>query len=264
MARTSAFDLLSHIYPMAGHNKWSKVKHIKAVVDAKRGKIFSKFSKEITIATKLGGANPDMNPRLRTAILAAKAQNMPNDNIDRAIKKGNGELEGAIPDEALYEAYGPGGTAFLIEVITDNRNRAAADLRTLLNKNQGTFADAGSVAYQFQRRGEIRFGMESMNEETATELALNCGAEDVTDDGVDWIFSTAVDQLFQVGNALRDAGREPTSQRLIYQAVNSIFIDDLETARQVVHLHDVLSDYDDTQNVYSNFDLSDEVTDHLS
>jgi len=263
-APQGVFELQFLFYHMAGHNKWSKVKHIKAVVDAKRGKVFSKFSKEITIATKLGGANPDMNPRLRTAILAAKAQNMPNDNIDRAIKKGNGELEGAIPDEALYEAYGPGGTAFLIEVITDNRNRSAADLRTLLNKNQGTFADAGSVAYQFQRRGEVRVGMEGMDEDIVTELALNCGAEDVTDDGLDWIFYTAVDQLFQVGNALRDTGQEPRSQALIYLASNTLILDDVETARQVVHLHDVLSDYDDTQHVYSNFDLSDEVADHLS
>jgi YebC/PmpR family DNA-binding regulatory protein len=249
---------------MAGHNKWSKVKHIKAVVDAKRGKVFSKFSKEITIATKLGGSNPDMNPRLRTAILAAKAQNMPNDNIDRAIKKGAGELEGTIPDEALYEAYGPSGTAFLIEVITDNRNRAAADLRTLLGKNHGTFADAGSVAYQFQRKGEIRLPETSFDEDTATELALESGADDVTSDGQDWIFYTAVESLFLVGSALKAQGHEPTAQALVYVPENTLMLTEIETAKQVVHLHDILSDYDDTQNVYSNFDISDEIADSLS
>ena len=249
---------------MAGHNKWSKVKHIKAVVDAKRGKIFSKFSKEITIAAKLGGANPDMNPRLRTAILAAKAQNMPNDNIDRAIKKGTGELEGAIPEEALYEAYGPGGTAFLIEVVTDNRNRSAADLRSLLNKNNGTFADAGSVAYQFQRKGEIRIPLSTLDEDRATELALEAGAADVTSDGEDWIFYTSIEDLFQVGSALKNLGHEPRSQNLVYVAENNLLLSDLEIARQVVHLHEVLSDYDDTQNVYANFDIDDEIADSLA
>ncbi len=249
---------------MAGHNKWSKVKHIKAVVDAKRGKVFSKFSKEITIAAKLGGGNPDMNPRLRSAILAARAQNMPNDNIDRAIKKGTGEIEGAIPEEALYEAYGPGGTAFLIEVVTDNRNRAAADLRTLLNKNHGTFADAGSVSYQFKRKGEIRLPAGAFDEEAATEHALECGADDVVMDGDDWVFYTAVENLFQAGSSLKDKGHEPRAQSLIYTAENTLLLDDLEVAKQVVQLYDALNDYDDTQNVHSNFDIADEIADSLS
>ncbi len=248
---------------MAGHNKWSKVKHIKAVVDAKRGKAFSKFSKEITIAAKLGGGNPDMNPRLRSAILAARAQNMPNDNIDRAIKKGTGEIEGAIPEEALYEAYGPGGTAFLIEVVTDNRNRAAADLRSLLNKNHGTFADAGSVSYQFKRKGEVRLPTAALDEDSATELALECGAEDVTSDGEDWIFYTAVEELFQVGAALKDKGHEPRSQNLVYVADNPLVLTEVDVAKQVIQLHDALNDYDDTQNVHSNFDITDEVADLL-
>lgn len=248
---------------MAGHNKWSKVKHIKAVVDAKRGKVFSKFSKEITIAAKLGGGSTDMNPRLRSAVLAARAQNMPNDNIERAIKKGTGEIEGAIPEEALYEAYGPGGTAFLIEVVTDNRNRAAADLRALLNKNHGTFADAGSVSYQFKRKGEIRLPASAMDEDLATELALECGAEDVSTDGEDWVFYTAVEALFQVGSALKDKGHEPRSQNLVYLAENSLLLSELDIAKQVVQLHDALNDYDDTQNVHSNFDIDDEIADQL-
>ncbi len=248
---------------MAGHNKWSKVKHIKAVVDAKRGKVFSKFSKEITIAARLGGGDPGMNPRLRSAVLAARAQNMPNDNIERAIKKGTGEIEGAIPEEALYEAYGPGGTAFLIEVVTDNRNRAAADLRSLLNKNHGTFADAGSVSYQFQRKGEIRLPESAFDEDTATEFALECGADDVTSDGEDWIFYTAVEDLFQVGAALKDKGHEPRGQNLVYTANTPLLLTDLDLAKQVVRLHDALNDYDDTQNVYSNFDIADEIADSL-
>ncbi len=248
---------------MAGHNKWSKVKHIKAVVDAKRGKVFSKFSKEITIAAKLGGGSTDMNPRLRSAVLAARAQNMPNDNIERAIKKGTGEIEGAIPEEALYEAYGPAGTAFLIEVVTDNRNRAAADLRSLLNKNHGTFADAGSVSYQFKRKGEIRLPAAAFDEDTATELALECGAEDVITDGGDWIFYTAVEELFQVGGALKDKGHEARSQTLVYTPDNTLLLTDLDTAKQVVQLHDALNDYDDTQIVHSNFDIADEIADLL-
>lgn len=248
---------------MAGHNKWSKIKRLKAVVDSKRGAVFSKFSKEITIAAKLGGTNPDMNPRLRSAILAAKAQNMPNDNIDRAVKKGSGDLGGAIPDEALYEAYGPGGTAFLIEVVTDNRNRAAADLRVLLNKNHGTFADAGSVSYQFERKGEIRLPESAFDEDVATELALECGADDVTSDGSDWIFYSPVESLFVVGTAFKDKGHEPRSQVLVYVADNSLLLCDTEIAKQVINLQEVLSDYDDTQNVYSNFDISDEIAEQL-
>jgi YebC/PmpR family DNA-binding regulatory protein len=248
---------------MAGHNKWSKVKHIKAVVDAKRGKVFSKFSKEITIAAKLGGSNPDMNPRLRTAILAAKAQNMPNDNIERAVKKGTGELEGAIPEEALYEAYGPAGTAFLIEVVTDNKNRSAADIRSLLNKNGGTFADAGSVAYQFERRGEIRLPAGDFDEERATELALEAGADDVTSDGDSWIFYTPLDSLFTVGAALKELGHEPAGQSLVYVPANNLLLTDADTARQAARLHDILSDYDDTQNVFCNFDIADEIAEML-
>jgi YebC/PmpR family DNA-binding regulatory protein len=248
---------------MAGHNKWSKIKRLKAVVDSKRGAVFSKFSKEITIATKLGGSNADMNPRLRSAILAAKGANMPNDNIDRAVKKGSVDLGGARPDEALYEAYGPAGTAFLIEVVTDNRNRAAADLRVLLNKNHGTFADAGSVSYQFHRKGEIRLPESTFDEDTATELALECGADDVTSDGQDWIFYTAVESLFTVGSALKEKGHEPRSQALVYVAENMLLLSDLDTAKQVIHLHEVLTDYDDTQNVYSNFDISDDIADSL-
>jgi YebC/PmpR family DNA-binding regulatory protein len=249
---------------MAGHNKWSKVKHIKAVVDVKRGKVFSKLAKEITVAVKHGGPNPDLNARLRSAILAARAANVPNDNIDRAIKKGSGELGGAALEEITYEGYGPGGVAMMIEVVTDNRNRAANDLRTLLGKNGGTFADAGSVAYLFTRRGEIRIDRAALSEDAMTELALEAGAEDIDSDGQDWIICTATDQLFQVGNLLRDKGLTLKSQILTYQPSTTVTIDDVEVGKSLIKLYDLLDDYDDTQNVHANFEIADEIADSLS
>lgn len=249
---------------MAGHNKWSKIKRTKAVLDAKRGNVFSKLAKEITIAAKHGGSNPDLNARLRSAILAARAANAPNDNIERAIKKGSGELGGTTIEEITYEAYGPGGIAFMIEVVTDNRNRAANDLRLLLSKNSGTFAEIGSVAYQFSRRGEIRLTKGTLTEDAIMELALDAGADDVQDDGDDWVIYTPTDQLFQVVGALREKGVTTTSQKLIYQPNTSITLTDLDVARSVIKIYDLLDDYDDTQNVHSNFEIADEIADALS
>lgn len=248
---------------MAGHNKWSKVKHIKGAADAKRSKIFSKLSKEISIAAKAGG-NPDMNARLRSAILAAKAQNMPNDTIDRAVKKGTGELGGAAIEEAVYEGYGPGGVALLIEIATDNRNRAAGDLRNLFTKNNGVFADAGSVAYLFARRGEIRLGKAGLSEDAAMEMALEAGADDVQDDGDDWVIYTATDRLFAVAAALKERNVAVKSQKLIYQPSTTVSVTDADTAKQVVRLYDALDDYEDTQQVNANFEIPDEIMAGLS
>jgi YebC/PmpR family DNA-binding regulatory protein len=248
---------------MAGHNKWSKIKRTKAVIDAKRGNIFSKLAKEITLAARAGGGNPDLNARLRSAIIAAKAQNTPNDNIDRAVKKGTGELAGAAIEEIVYEGYGPGGVAFLLEVATDNRNRAAADLRSLYLKNHGNFADAGSVAYLFTRRGEIRADMATLSEDQATELALEADADDVTNDGDDWIFYTATDRLFQVAATLKEKGATPKSPKYIYQPGTIITLSDPDIARQVIRLHDVLDEYDDTQNAYANFEIDDSIAEQL-
>lgn len=244
---------------MAGHNKWSKVKHIKAVVDAKKGKVFSKFSKELTLAAKQGGSNPELNARLRTAILNARAQNMPMDNIERAIKKGAGELEGATLEEIVYEGYGPGGVAMLIEVVTDNRNRSVNDLRVIFSKNGGTFADAGSVAYLFARIGEIRLDKAALTEDQAMELALEAGADDVHDGGDEWVVTTATDQLFQVGSALQAKGVSPKSQTLTYQPSTTIEIGDPQTAKALMKLYDALDDYDDTQNLHANFEIDDDV-----
>lgn len=249
---------------MAGHNKWSKVKHIKAVVDVRRGKVFSKHSKEITLAAKEGGGNPDLNARLRAAIIAARAGNMPNDKIDRAVKKGTGELEGAELVEIVYEGYGPGGVAMLVEVVTDNRNRSAQDMRTLFSKNEGTFADAGSVAYLFSRRGEVRIPGSELDEVSAMELAMEAGAEDVVEGGDEWIYFSDIGQLFSVGAALKDKGHEPTSQKLIYHPSTTVTITDVDAGMRLLKLHEALDDYDDTQNVFANFEISDEIADDLA
>ncbi|MDZ4404145.1 YebC/PmpR family DNA-binding transcriptional regulator [Prosthecobacter sp.] len=248
---------------MAGHNKWSKIKRGKAIVDAKRGNAFSKLAKEITLAAKHGGGSPDANARLRSAILAARAANVPNDNIDRAIKKGTGELAGAQLEEILYEAYAPGGVAMMIEIVTDNRNRSANDIRTLLSKNNGTFADAGSVAYLFKRRGEIRLDKAAATEDQVIEQALEAGAEDIQEDSDDWTIYTATDQLFQVGSALREKGLTPRAQNLIYQPQTTVTISDVDTAKSLIRLYDILDDYDDSQNIHANFEIDDAIADQL-
>ena len=248
---------------MAGHNKWSKIKRGKAITDAKRGNAFSKLAKEITLAAKSGGGSPDMNARLRSAILAARAANVPNDNIDRAIKKGTGEIAGAALEEILYEAYGPGGVAMMIEIVTDNRNRSANDVRVLLSKNSGTFADSGSVAYMFQRRGEIRLDKAAASEDQLMEAALDAGADDIADEGDDWVVYTPTDKLFQVANALRDKNITSRSQQLIYQPQTIVTISDVATAKSLIKLYDILDDYDDTQHVHANFEIDDAIADQL-
>jgi YebC/PmpR family DNA-binding regulatory protein len=248
---------------MAGHNKWSKIKRTKAVIDAKRGNAFSKLAKELTLAAKAGGGSPDTNARLRSAITAAKAANVPNDNIDRAIKKGTGELASAALEEVLYEAYAPGGVAMMIEIVTDNRNRSANDVRVLLSKNNGTFADSGSVAYMFQRRGEIRLDKPAATEDQLMEIALDAGADDIVDDGDDWVVYTPTEKLFQVANALRDKNISSRSQKLIYQPQTTVTITDVATAKSLIKLYDILDDYDDTQHVHANFEIDDAIADQL-
>jgi YebC/PmpR family DNA-binding regulatory protein len=249
---------------MAGHNKWSKIKRTKGVLDARRGKIFSKLAKEITVAAKIGGGDAGMNPRLRSAILAAKAQNMPNDNIDRAIKKGTGEMEGEQYEELVYEGYAPGGVAVIIEVATDNRNRTAADLRRIFTKNAGNLASSGSVSYMFHRKGQITVPVENASEEKLIETVLEVGAEDVASDGEHHMITTPPDQLFAVGETLKEAGIEPDSQKLTYIPDNSIAISDATIASQIVRLCDALEDCDDVQSVHANFDLSEDVMAQIS
>jgi len=244
---------------MSGHNKWSKVKHIKGAADAKRSKLFSKLAKEITVAARDGGGDPDLNARLRQAVTNAKKQSLPGDTIERAIKKGTGEIEGVSYEEACYEGFGAGGIALIVEVITDNKNRSFADLRTLFSKNNGNLGEPNSVSHMFDRKGEIKLSEESSDEEEVMLLAIEAGAEDVVNDDELYYVITANDKLSMVANAISASGAQIESQKLIYVPKTTESVRDLSTARQVLRLFAALDDYDDTQNVYGNFDI----TEHL-
>lgn len=248
---------------MAGHNKWSKVKHIKAKEDAKKGKIFAKCSHEISLAAKSGG-DPDLNPRLRMAIDFAKSVSMPKDNIDRAIKKGTGELGGEAIQEITYEGYGPQGTAFVIEVATDNLNRSASDIRTIFNKNGGSIGTPGSVAYQFDRKGEINFSAQ-LSEDDAMELAMECEAEDIApaDEENCWVMTTEPASLAAAAQALASRGHTPTSQQLVLIPQNPTLISSADLARSVIRLYELLDDYNDSMNVFTNFDIAPEILEQL-
>ena len=249
---------------MAGHNKWSKVKHIKARVDAIKGRVFSKCAHEIALAARAGGGDPGANARLRTAIDNAKAVSMPKDNIDRAIKKGTGELGGEMIQEITYEGYGPAGIAFLIEMATDNLNRTAQDIRTIFSKNSGTVATPGSVSYQFDRKGEIRINAAEIPEDKIMDTAIEAGADDVQSDSDEHLILTAANELGTVANLLRGAGLNLASEKLISIPQNPSVISDLTIARQVLKLHDLLDDYPDTLNVFTNFEVADEILDQLA
>ncbi|MHA3770676.1 YebC/PmpR family DNA-binding transcriptional regulator [Verrucomicrobiota bacterium sgz303538] len=250
---------------MAGHSKWSKVKHIKGPLDLKRGQLFSKLAKEISVAAKLGGGDPDANPRLRTAILAARAQSMPNDNIDRAIKRGTGDGgDSGHLEELVYEGYAPGGVALIIEVATDNKNRTAADLRLIFSKGHGNLASSGSVSYMFKRKGQITVPKAVASEDKVLEVALDAGAEDVSADETHHIIITAHDQLYAVGETLKKAGIEPDSQKLTYLPDTTVQITDESTAAQVIRLCETLEDNDDVQHVHANFDVTEDVIAKIS
>jgi len=248
---------------MAGHNKWSKVKHIKARVDAIKGRVFSKCSHEIALAARAGGGDPAGNARLRSAIDNAKSVSMPKDNIDRAIKKGTGELGGDAIQEVAYEGYGPSGIAFIVEMATDNLNRSAADIRSIFTKNGGSVATQGSVSYQFDRKGEIHIPADAIDEDALMETAINAGADDVQSDEDEHILLTAPNELGTVANNLRAAGLPVTSEKLVSIAQNPSVVTDLPIARQVLKLYEILDDYPDTVNVFTNFEVADEILDQL-
>ena len=241
---------------MSGHSKWATIKHAKGAADAKRGQLFTKFIKEISIAARMGGGDPNSNPRLRTAIIKARASNMPKDNIERAIKKGTGELGGATYEELVYEGYGAGGVAVLVEVLTDNKNRAAADVRNIFNKSGGNLGVSGSVARMFQRKGTIEFDAEKVSEDELMEVALEAGADDiVNEDGIITV-TTAADAFATVADALAEKGFESLSGEVgmipdMYTAV------DADTASKIAKLINRLEDNDDVQNVYSNVEYPD-------
>jgi YebC/PmpR family DNA-binding regulatory protein len=239
---------------MSGHSKWATIKHKKGLADSKRGQVFTKLIKEISIAARMGGGDPEGNPRLRTVILKARAANMPKDNIDRAIKKGTGELEGVNYEELTYEAYAPGGVAILIEVLTDNKNRAAADVRNILTRSGGSLATSGAVSRLFKRKGIITFDGEKYTEDQIMEAALDGGAEDVAEsDGVIEVTTTPED-FETVLNALNAKQFEPLSAEIsmIPEAEVSL---DADATSKVVKLIDRLEENDDVQNVYSNVEI---------
>jgi len=249
---------------MAGHSKWSKVKRFKGALDAKRGKTFSKSSKEIIVAARMGGGDLSLNPRLRTAVLTARAQNMPNNTIDRAIRKGTGEIEGGIIEELVYEGYGPGGVAIIVETVTDNKNRTVQDVRSIFSKNHGNLAASGAVSYIFKRKGQIVVAKSSVDEDKLLEITLKVGAEDLVSDEDLYVVTTPHDQLYQVGEAVKNAGINIESQKLTFIPDTIVAVTDEELASQVLRLCDVLEDNDDVQSVHSNFDISDKLLTKLS
>ena len=239
---------------MSGHSKWATIKHAKGAADAKRGQLFTKFIKEISIAARMGGGDPSSNPRLRTAMLKARAANMPKDNIERAIKKGTGELGGSVFEEKIYEGYGPGGVAVLVEVLTDNNNRAAANVRNIFSKSGGNLGATGSVSYMFNRKGVIEYDAEAVNEDELMEAGLEAGAEDIAaEDGVIAVTTDPAD-FEKVLEFLQGKGYESVSAEIsmVPDTYSSL---DADTTRKVLKLIDRLEEDDDVQNVYSNIDI---------
>ena len=242
---------------MSGHSKWHTIKHKKGALDAKRGKIFTKLIKEITVAARTGGSgDPDSNARLRKAVSDAKGQNMPNDTIDRAIKRGTGELEGAQYDEVLYEGYGPNGVAVMVEAMTDNRNRTVAEIRHIFSKNGGNMGESGSVGWMFDKKGYIVVDKEAKSEDELFEIAIEAGADDMQDDGDVFEIFTAPDAFEGVLEAVKKAGIEPQAAEVSMIPQNYIKLEGLE-AKQMMKLYDALDDNDDVQKVYANFDIDD-------
>jgi YebC/PmpR family DNA-binding regulatory protein len=239
---------------MSGHSKWHTIKHKKGAADAKRGQIFTKLIKEISISARLGGGDPESNPRLRTVILKAKASNMPKDNIDRAIKKGTGELEGVSYEEILYEAYGPGGVAMLIEILTDNKNRAAAEIRNLLNKGGGSLGAAGSVAYLFKRKGLLTYDASKYKEDDILAVALEAGAEDVSSDSDSIEVTTSPEDFENVVKALEAAGFEHSMAEIARVADTSVTLDNDKT-QKALRLVENLEEHEDVQNVATNLEI---------
>jgi len=243
---------------MSGHSKWSKIKHGKAKEDAKRGKIFSKLNREIMICARNGGGDPAFNPRLRTIIATAKSVNMPGDNIERAIKKGTGELDGVSFEEATYEGYGPGGVAIMVDVLTDNKNRTVAAIRHTMNKYNGNLGENGCVAWNFDTKGVILVPSSQVSEEALLDAALEAGAEDISDEGDTLEVVTAPNDVMDVKEALEASGIAVESAEITRLPKNPINVDD-KTAESALKLMEALEDDDDVQHVYSNFDISEEV-----
>ena len=245
---------------MSGHSKWSTIKHRKAAQDAKRGKVFTKLIKELTIAARMGGSELDANPRLRTAVANAKSQSMPKDNIDRAIKKGAGELDGSIYEEIIYEGYGPHNVAIIVEVMTDNRNRTIASIRHAFHKCNGDLGSANSVQYMFDRMGSIMIGKTVIEEDLLTELIIEAGGDDINSENPDaYQIITSPAEFDHVRSYLEEKDVLMLSAGVIWNPQNRVEIDDAKKAEQVIKLIDILEDDEDVNSVHSNFDISENV-----
>ena len=247
---------------MSGHSKWSSIKHKKAATDAKRGKIFTKLIKEITVSARMGGGDVDANPRLRAAIQAAKSENMPKDNIERAIKKGTGELEGVNYEESVYEGYGPGGAAVLIESLTDNKNRTVADIRHIFSKAGGNMGESGCVAWMFDKKGYIAIENKAVDEEALMEAALDAGAEDIREDDSNFEVITAPEDFETVKSAIDSASIPYLVAEVTMLPQTTTYLKGRE-AEQMVKLMEALEDCDDVQKVYTNADIPEEIVNSI-
>jgi YebC/PmpR family DNA-binding regulatory protein len=239
---------------MSGHSKWATIKHKKGALDAKRGKIFTRLIKEITVAAKAGGGDVDSNPRLRTAVAAAKAENMPADNIKRAIQRGTGELPGALYEEITFEGYGPGGVALIVEVTTDNRNRTVSEIRHMFGKNGGNLGETGSVGWMFHKKGYIVIPKTAAKEDDLMGIVLEAGGDDIRDDGENWEVMTEPAAFEAVLNAVKQAKIETTMAEVSLLPQNYIKLEG-SAANQMIRLLEAIEDHDDVQHVYSNFDV---------
>jgi len=248
---------------MSGHSKWSSIKHRKGKEDARRGKIFTKLIKEITVAARMGGGDPAGNPRLRQAIAAAKAENMPKENIDRAIKKGTGELPGVSYEEATFEGYGPGGVAVLVEILSDNRKRTVADIRHIFSKHAGNLGEAGCVSWMFDKKGLIVFEKDKVDEEKLMDLALDAGAQDVRETEKEYEVITDPAEFEGAKKRLEEANLKPTYAEVSMVPQSTVRLTGKE-AQQMLRLMEGLEDSDDVQHVYANFDIADEEMERLS
>jgi YebC/PmpR family DNA-binding regulatory protein len=248
---------------MSGHSKWSTIKHKKGAADAKRGKLFTKLIKEITVAARMGGGDPNGNPRLRGALDKARGANMPNDTITRAIKKGTGELEGVSYEEILYEGYGPGGVAILVEVLTDNKNRTVAELKHLFSKHNGNMGKPGTVAFKFEKKGQLRFGKDAVSEDRIMEAAMEAGADDYSDDGDAWLVTVDPAAFTAVRDKLEQAGLKATLAEVTTVPKGSVPLTGRD-AEVMLKLYNALDDHDDVQNVYADFDIDESVLEQFA
>jgi YebC/PmpR family DNA-binding regulatory protein len=247
---------------MSGHSKWATIKHKKGAADQARGKLFAKLIRQVEVSARTGGGDPDMNPTLRTMFQKARDASVPLDTIERAIKRGTGDLEGVIYEEITYEAYAPGGVALLIEVLTDNRNRTGAEVRSLVTKRGGTMADPGAVGWQFERKGTVVVDRKA-DEEELMLAAADAGADDIADEGDAWRVTTGPTDLHAVRTAIEEAGMAVESSDLTMVAQNLVPLEDKGTAKRVLDLVDALDDHDDVQAVHGNFDIPDDVLEQL-